>query len=108
MRIPTQFGLGDACGVDASWRTVRDAGPAAARRRSRRQVDGVRLLFPELEAQELRRFLAGERGDDRPPTKLAWLRGPGRGTREVGVLDPRDPGPGAGAGRRSIDRRRAS
>ncbi|MEA3056574.1 MAG: hypothetical protein QOD30_2006 [Actinomycetota bacterium] len=91
VRIPTQFGLGDACGADASWRTyatLADIDLEAAPRGR----DGVKLVFPELELARLRRFARGERGDGDPATWREWLR-TYRGTRTAGVLDPRDPGP---------------
>jgi len=91
VRLPTLFGLGEACGADASWRTYAALaglalGPAPAWR------DGVKLVFPELELARIRRFVRGDRDADDPASWLAWLR-TYRGTRAVGVLDPRDPGP---------------
>jgi D-aspartate ligase len=103
VRLPTQFGLGDAAGVEASWRTYATLaglplGPQPEQR------NGVKLVFPELDIQEVRRHARGERADDRPANWLGWLRS-WRGTREVGVLDPRDPGPALYLLRSSLRRR---
>jgi predicted ATP-grasp superfamily ATP-dependent carboligase len=110
VRLPTQFGLGDAAGAEASWRTYatlagQPLGPARTPRA------GVKLVFPELEAIELRRLVRGERDSLPPVTFTDFVRG-WRGVRELGVLDLRDPGPGlAIAGsvlRRRIDRLRTT
>ena len=103
VRIPTQFGLGDACGVEASWRMYATLaglplGPQPPQR------DGVRLLFPELDFKELRRYAGGERGSDRPRSLAGWARS-WAGTRELGVLDLRDPGPALALARASAERR---
>jgi predicted ATP-grasp superfamily ATP-dependent carboligase len=87
VRLPTQWGLGDASGVDASRRTVRvltgeSVGPQPAQR------DGVRLVFPEL---ELPAALAIVRRDG--AGAIRKLLRQYRGVREVGLFDPRDPRP---------------
>jgi D-aspartate ligase len=92
VRLPTQFGLGDAAGAEASWRTYatlagQPLGPVPTPRA------GVKLVFPELEAIELRRLARGERDGVPPATFAEFVRG-WRGVRELGVLDLRDPGPG--------------
>jgi D-aspartate ligase len=103
VRIPTQFGLGDASGVDASWRVYATlAGLPLAPQPEQR--DGVRLLFPELDWQELRRYARGERGGDRPQSWTGWARSYA-GARELGVLDLRDPGPALALVRMSAERR---
>ena len=87
VRIPQNFGLGEAAGADASYRTYAalaglPLGPRPVPR------EGARSIVPRLEARavlELRR--RGELGLGE------WLRSY-RGIRDVGVLDPRDPGPG--------------
>jgi predicted ATP-grasp superfamily ATP-dependent carboligase len=91
VRIPTQFGLGDACGADSSWRTYATLAGVAVDPPPRTR-DGVKLVFPELELAQLRRFARGERDDADPASWREWLR-TYRGTRAVGVLDLRDPGP---------------
>jgi predicted ATP-grasp superfamily ATP-dependent carboligase len=103
VRIPTQFGLGDASGVEASWRTYATLaglplGPPPAQR------NGVKLVFPELDVKELRAYLRGERSADRPDSLRGWLRS-WAGTRELGVLDLRDPGPALELARDSLRRR---
>lgn len=104
VRLPTQFGLGDAAGAEASWRTYATlagipVGPAPTPRL------GVRLLFPELEAIEVRRYLRGDRAPDTPPSSLGGFVRSYRGVRELGVLDPRDPGPGLELVGRALRRR---
>lgn len=106
VRIPTQFGLGEACGVDASWRMYATLaglplGPQPPQR------NGVRLLFPELDFKELRNYVGGVRGDDRPVGWAGWARS-WRGTRELGVLDMRDPGPAMALAQASAKRRVAA
>jgi D-aspartate ligase len=103
VRIPTQFGLGDASGVEASWRTYAtlaglplDPPP--------RQRNGVKLVFPELDVKELRGYLRGERAADRPDSLRGWIES-WAGTRELGVLDLRDPGPAIELARDSLRRR---
>jgi predicted ATP-grasp superfamily ATP-dependent carboligase len=91
VRLPTQFGLGDAAGAEASWRTYASLaglplGPAPS------AEYGVRLLFPELELAELRRFARGDRTDSSPESFGQFVRGY-RNIQEWGVLDMRDPGP---------------
>ena len=103
VRLPTQFGLGDAAGVEASWRTYATLaglklGPQPPQR------DGVQLVFPELDMKEVRRHMRGERAADRPATWAGWARS-WAGTREFGVLDLRDPGPFAALVGASLKRR---
>jgi D-aspartate ligase len=103
VRLPTQFGLGDAAGADASWRTYATlAGLPLGPRPTLR--NGVKLVFPELDLREFRRYLRGERADDRPATLTGWLRS-WRGTRELGVLDLSDPGPALGLAGAALKRR---
>jgi predicted ATP-grasp superfamily ATP-dependent carboligase len=90
VRLPTQFGIGDAAGADASRRLVatlagEPLGPPPVPRA------GVKLVFPELEAPAALGLL---RDTDSGRAALAWdLLRSYRGTRELGLLDPRDPGP---------------
>jgi len=103
VRVPAQWGLGDACGADASRRLVgallgRELGPPPQPRAA------VGIVVPLLDAvvvrQELREAPAWRR-----PALLARLLRPYLRARELGLLDVRDPGPllawaGAFAGRR--------
>ena len=92
VRIPTQWGLADCSGLDASRRLVatlrgeRVAPQAPIRVRAR-------LVYPQHDA---RAVLAALRGA--PPRRwsaVAWrLARSYAGTRDVGLLDPRDPVPG--------------
>jgi predicted ATP-grasp superfamily ATP-dependent carboligase len=91
VRIPTQWGLGDAAGLEASARLAATArgetlGPQAPIRRQ------ARLVFPELEARAvinaLRAVPAARRLGE-----LRRLVRDYRGVRDVGLLDLRDPGP---------------
>ena len=91
VRLPTQFGLGDAAGADASRRLVaalagERLGPPPEPR------PGVKLVFPELEARAAATVLNGLNGSDRRAAARQLLRSY-RGTRELGLLDPRDTGP---------------
>jgi D-aspartate ligase len=92
VRLPGQWGLGDACGVDASERLVaalcgRELGPSLPVR------PGVRIVVPELDARVLRELLHETPAARRPLRSARFLR-PYLGARELGLLDPRDPGPG--------------
>jgi D-aspartate ligase len=91
VRIPTQWGLADCSGLDASPRlaaTLRgeQLGPQPAIGRR------ARLVYPQ---QDVRAALAALRGA--PPRKrgaVAWrLARSYRGARDFGILDPRDPAP---------------
>ncbi len=103
VRVPAQWGLGDACGADASRRLVaalagRALGPAPQPRA------GVGIVVPLLDALVLREELRETPAARRPLRLLALLR-PYLRARELGLIDPRDPGPGfawarAVAGRR--------
>ena len=86
VRIPANFGLADACGVDGSWRLYAtiagiELGPQPE------QVDGRKCMIPfrELRAswQRIRRHEVSVGGVLR-----SW-----RGTRDFGVLSLRDPMP---------------
>ena len=89
VRIPTQFGLGDAAGGDSSWRMYAslaglDVGPHPPLHY------GVRLLFPELEMRGAWRSLRGRDESAGPIERLRSYRG----VRDWGIADMRDPGPG--------------
>jgi len=91
VRLPTQWGLGDASGAEASARLVatlngEDPGPQPPVRA------GVKLVFPELEMRAAAGALRSVSLGRRPGVLLDLLR-TYRGVREVGLLDPRDPAP---------------
>lgn len=91
VRIPTQWGLGDAAGLEASVRLAATAhgerlGPQGPIRRR------ARLLFPELDARAALTRIRGVPNGQRPAELLDLLRSY-RGVRDLGLLDPRDLGP---------------
>jgi predicted ATP-grasp superfamily ATP-dependent carboligase len=91
VRLPGQWGLGDACGVQASQRLVRalsggQLGPAPELR------PGVRFVQPDLDWRTIRPTLAAA-PPRRRPAELWRLARPYLGARELGMLDLRDPGP---------------
>lgn len=103
VRLPGQWGLGDACGVEASPRVVgalcgRELGPQPRLRA------GVRFVQPDLDWHGVLPAVRAAPARRRPG--LAWrLMRPYLGARELGMFDPRDPGPlialfGQFAGRR--------
>jgi D-aspartate ligase len=103
VRMPAQWGLGDAAGADASRRLVaalagRPLGPAPVARA------GVNLVVPLLDARSTRMLLRAAPAWRRPAVAtrlfLPYLR-----ARELGLLDPRDPGPGVAAVRAVLGRR---
>jgi D-aspartate ligase len=95
VRMPAQWGLGDASGADASRRLVaalagRACGPAPEPRA------GVNIVVPLLDARATRALLREAPPRRRPALLLRLLR-PYLGAGELGLLDPRDPGPGLAA-----------
>jgi D-aspartate ligase len=91
VRLPGQWGLGDACGVQASPRLVAAlcGRPLGAQPQLR---GGVRFVQPDLDwhgmLPAVRAAPAGSR------VGLTWrLMRPYFGARELGMFDPRDPGP---------------
>lgn len=91
VRLPGQWGLGDACGAQASQRLVRalaglPLGPAPPLR------PGVRFVQPDLDWRTIRPTLAAA-PLRRRPAQMWRLARPYFGARELGMLDPRDPGP---------------
>jgi predicted ATP-grasp superfamily ATP-dependent carboligase len=91
VRIPTQWGLGDAAGLEASARLAATARgePLAPQGPIRRRA---RLVFPELEARALITALRDVPSRRRPAELVRLLRDY-RGVRDVGLLDLRDPAP---------------
>jgi predicted ATP-grasp superfamily ATP-dependent carboligase len=105
VRLPGQWGLGDACGVEASPRLVAAlAGrPPSAAPPLR---PGVRFVQADLDWHGVLPALRAAPMRERP--RLAWrLLGPYLGAGELGILDPRDPGPLLALARQFL-RRRAS
>jgi D-aspartate ligase len=103
VRVPAQWGLGDACGAEASTRLVaalagRELGPAPTPRAE------VGIVVPVLDAKVIRRRLA-EVPLRRRPLRLLRLLRPYLKARELGLLDLRDPAPGL-AGARAVARSR--
>jgi predicted ATP-grasp superfamily ATP-dependent carboligase len=98
VRVPANFGLADACGVDGSWRLYAtlaglELGPQPE------QIDGRKCMIPFREAraswQRIRRHDVSVWGVLR-----SW-----RGTRDFGVLSLRDPMPTVALLGRRIERR---
>lgn len=103
VRLPGQWGLGDACGVQASPRLVAAlCGRALAPQPPLRP--GVRFVQPDLDWHGV--LPAIRAAPARRRAGVAWrLLRPYVGARELGMFDPRDPGPlaaliGQFAGRR--------
>jgi D-aspartate ligase len=92
VRIPGQWGLGDSCGAQATPRLVRvlqgrQTGPQPPLR------EGVRIVFPDIDAHVIRPALLGAPLRSRPGIALRMMRAYS-GARNFGLLDLRDPGPG--------------
>ena len=100
VRAPAGFGLGEACGVEAAWRTyaVLAAIPLGPQRP---QVNGRKAVIPYLDLLAARNLIA------RDELSLWGWAASYRGTRSAGVLDPRDPGPALAVARRLVALRRA-
>ncbi len=92
VRIPAQWGLGDACGAGASPRLLdalcgRPLGPVPPARA------GVRFAQPDVDWHVVLGLLCQAPPGQRPG--LAWrLLRPYLGARELGLFDVRDPAPG--------------
>jgi predicted ATP-grasp superfamily ATP-dependent carboligase len=91
VRLPGQWGLGDACGVEASPRVVaalcdRVLGPQPRLR------PGVRFVQPDLDWHGVLPALQAAPARTRLGLAGRLLR-PYLGARELGMFDPRDPGP---------------
>lgn len=92
VRVPLQWGLGDACGADASRRLILTAAglplpPAPAAR------PGVRFVAVEHDLPLLRRRLKAAPRSQWLQIGASHLR-PYLGAGEYSILDPRDPMPG--------------
>jgi D-aspartate ligase len=91
VRLPGQWGLGDACGVEASPRVVaalcgRELGAQPQLR------PGVRFVQPDLDWHGVLPALKAAPARTRLGLAGRLLR-PYLGARELGMFDPRDPGP---------------
>lgn len=91
VRIPGHWGLGDASGAEGSERLIaamvgRELTAAPPIR------PGVRAVFPELDRKVVLPMLAEAPPLKRPALALKLVSAY-RHTREVGMFDPRDPGP---------------
>jgi len=97
-RIPQNFGLGDACDVDASWR-LYSALAGLPLTPQRVQRDGVSVLIPRYELRAARiRLSRGEVSWRKLLREYATVR-------DAGVLSLRDPRPGFALGRELLRRR---
>jgi predicted ATP-grasp superfamily ATP-dependent carboligase len=103
VRLPAQWGLGDACEVQASRRLVavlsgRRLGGAPPMR------PGVRFVRPEIDWHGVAEVVRAAPALRRPG--LLWRASrPYFGARELGVLDVRDPGPLLRLAREFVTRR---
>jgi D-aspartate ligase len=103
VRLPGQWGLGDACGVQASPRVVALLCGRPVEPQPRLRA-GVRFVQPDLDWHGV--LPAIRTAPARSRMGLTWrLLRPYLGARELGMFDPRDPGPltalfGQFAGRR--------
>jgi D-aspartate ligase len=103
VRMPGQWGLGDACGVQGSPRLIRalrgeELGPQPPLR------PGVRLVQPDLDRRVVVSALRTAPASRRVGVAWKLLRSYS-GARELGVFDPRDPAPGLALARLFIGRR---
>lgn len=95
VRIPMGFGLGDATGVDASWRLYGALAGIPLPPQSEPR-EGMKAVIPHIDFLAVRaRVRRGE---------LTWREAVRsyRGVREVGVLDLRDPAPALALGARVV------
>jgi predicted ATP-grasp superfamily ATP-dependent carboligase len=103
VRLPGQWGLGDACGVQSSPRLVRalsgdSLGPQPPLR------PGVRLVQPDLDRHLVLSAINSAPARRRPAVIWKLVRSYS-GARELGVFDPRDPAPGLALARLFLARR---
>ena len=100
VRVPLNFGLGEACGAQASWRLYAaiaelPLGPQPEPR------DGAKVMISWLDARAVRTRMA--RGE----LSARGALGSYRGTRDAGVLNLRDPLPGIVLARQILEDRSA-
>jgi len=87
VRVPLNFGLGDASGVEASWRSYAALAGLPLDRQPEQRY-GRKVAIPWLDARAVRTRMA--RGELSATGALRSYRG----TRDFGVLNVRDPAPG--------------
>ncbi len=92
VRVPTQWGLGDACGVQATPRLVSVLCDRELTRQRPLRA-GVRFVVPEVDADACRELLQEAPVRQRPQLAMKLIR-PYLGAGEMGMLNPRDPLPG--------------
>jgi predicted ATP-grasp superfamily ATP-dependent carboligase len=91
VRLPGQWGLGDACGVEASPRVVASLCAHPVRPQPPLRA-GVRFVQPDLDWHGVLPTVRTAPAHSR--VRVAWrLLRPYLGARELGMFDPRDPGP---------------
>lgn len=90
VRLPTQWGLGDAAGGDSSWRLCATLAGIAVGEQPPIEP-GVRLVYPQLEVHAA---IDGLRRRNGGGPSLTERLGGWRGAGDLGIADPRDPGPG--------------
>jgi D-aspartate ligase len=103
VRIPGQWGLGDSCGVQATPRLIKalqghSVGPQPSLR------EGVRIVFPDIDAHVIRPTLSAAPLFSRPGVALRMM-GAYFGARNFGLIDVRDPGPALAWGSLLVRRR---
>lgn len=92
VRLPGQWGLGDACGVQASQRLVKALAGLPLPSPAPPLRPGVRFVQPDLDWRNIAPTLSPLPLRRRPAA--AWrLARPYFGAGELGIFDPRDPGP---------------
>ena len=86
VRVPGTFGLSEACGVDGSWRLFAALAGLEVQQQSD-QIDGRKVMLPQ---KEIRAAWAQIRARD---TTLRGVLTTWRGSRDLGAIALRDPGP---------------
>jgi len=89
VRVPRGFGLGDACGADASWRLYATLAGLPLDVQPEPRI-GVAAVLPEVDFHAARARLRSK--------DISWrqLLASYRGVRDLGVVNLRDPGPAIG------------
>jgi D-aspartate ligase len=98
VRLPTQWGLGDAAGGNSSWRLCATLAGLPLELQPAIKPD-TKLVFAQL---ELRAALDGLRSRDGAGPSLTRRLLSWRGAGDLGIADPRDIGPGIALVRRAV------